>query len=240
MFGWLLGLGILISHVGCCQVRMAGSCGDCGVPAAACGDCGINVPFSGVGHRVASHIRGARQSGACGEIYWDEQINEPRVCDPCGCDGEFTGETCGSCPTALGRLRNLWGYRYEGSQCGCSTCSGGTVHASGMVSGASTCSSCSAGEHSSHSHMSQPAPSAEPVRGQPTPAVKPADEPKSVVPPTPVPDSNANSRRPSSERLVVGSGVSPSVPPKMVKGRPVSSKQVVTGSSRPKLVTTPK
>ena len=147
--GWMFGLGLLLSHVGCCSIRMMGDgCGS-GTCGGGCSDgCdsfsfGDHVaPFAGIGHRVADHIRSKHCSSGCGEIYWDEQINEPPVCDPCGCDGEFTGDTCRSCPTALRRLRNLWSHhRYQPSNCdSCSSCGGDAG-----VLGASTCSNCSSG-----------------------------------------------------------------------------------------------
>ncbi|MCY2978197.1 MAG: hypothetical protein NTU79_05975 [Planctomycetota bacterium] len=147
--GWMFGLGLLLSHVGCCSVRMMGDgCGSgrCGGGCSdGCDSLSFSdhmAPFAGIGHRVADHIRSKHCSSGCGEIYWDEQINEPPVCDPCGCDGEFTGDACRSCPTALRRLRNLWSHhRYQPSNCdSCSSCGGDA----GLL-GASTCSSCSSG-----------------------------------------------------------------------------------------------
>lgn len=178
VIGWMFGLGLLLSHVGCCSVRMIGDgCGSgpCGGGCSdGCEPLGFGdhvgfgdhmAPFAGIGHRMADHIRSKHCSSGCGEIYWDEQINEPPVCDPCGCDGEFTGDTCRSCPTALRRLRNLWSYhRYQPSKCdSCSSCGGDA----GFV-GASTCSSCSSGigdNASMHTHL-EPTPS---MQSQSTP-----------------------------------------------------------------------
>lgn len=246
LFGWLLGLGLLASHVGCCSIQLDGGHG-CGL--SSCGECnecgggfdhGINVPFGGVRSRIANHISGARCAASCGEVYWDEHINEPPVCDPCGCNGEFTGETCGTCPTALGRLRNLWGYRYHPSNCdSCTSCGSGGVTG---VASHSTCSSCSGGSHvehapsTTHSHAAEP--KRESVPSQPTPAVRPSTEP--VAPeaaPAPVPDPSAMRRPSSNERLTIGSGVTASNAPKSVKARSVSTSGARTVQARPKLVT---
>jgi len=254
---WLVLTGLMVSHVGCCSIRMAGdscsmgSCNDIG-----CGGCGqFEVPFSGVGRRVANRIKSAHCSSGCGEIYWDEHINDPPVCDPCGCNGEFTGERCGSCPTALGRLRNLWGHRYQPSgNDGCATCADGHFESHGS----STCSSCSSG--STHETITHPAPArvqssqpatqgmnleTTPSRGEPTPAVpriQKTPEPNAVAP---VPDPNAMRRsRNTTGQVAVGSGISfdegvqRNVPQstRSVKAKPTS---VVTQTPR-RLVTNPK
>ncbi len=273
--GWMFGLGLLLSHVGCCSVRMMGdgcSSGPCG---GGCSD-GCDsfsfgdhmAPFAGIGHRVADHIRSKHCSSGCGEIYWDEQINEPPVCDPCGCDGEFTGDTCRSCPTALRRLRNLWfHHRYEPSNCdSCSSCGGDA----GFL-GASTCSNCSSGSgenvsmhtnleptqsmqtHSMQSQSVQSNPSRRSVatendssRTQPTPAVRPhrAAPPELRSMPVPDPDPNAMIRYPSHNGLSVGSGTSNKVTSvasqKVVNARSVSSKPSQSEQGRPRSVTNPR
>ncbi len=268
--GWMFGLGLLLSHVGCCSVRMMGDgCGS-GPCGGGCSDgCdsfsfGDHVaPFAGIGHRVADHIRSKHCSSGCGEIYWDEQINEPPVCDPCGCDGEFTGDTCRSCPTALRRLRNLWfHHRYQPSNCdSCSSC-GDDVG----VLGASTCSSCSSGSVenvSMHTNL-EPAQSMQTQsirlnqsrsgvatendlnRSQPTPAVRPhrAAPPESRSMPVPDPDPNAMIRYPSQNGLTVGSGTSnkgTSVAlQQVVNAKPVSSKPTQSVQGRPRTVTNPR
>lgn len=72
LFGWLLGFGLLISHVGCCSVRLAGE--GCGM--AACGDfdCEGVATCGGLRSRIAERIRNTNCSSGCGEIYWDEHI----------------------------------------------------------------------------------------------------------------------------------------------------------------------
>ncbi len=243
--GWMFGLGLLLSHVGCCSIRMMGDgCGS-GPCGGGCSDgcepldfgdhMGFGdhtAPFAGIGHRVADHIRSKHYSSGCGEIYWDEQINEPPVCDPCGCDGEFTGDTCRSCPTALRRLRNLWSsHRYQPSNCdSCSSCGGDA----GFL-GASTSSSCSSGSGenvSMHTHLepTQPMrnqsvqtqsrgsnPSRRTVatendssRTQPTPAARPlrAAPPELRSMPVPDPEPSAMIRYPSQNGRSVGLGTS--------------------------------
>ena len=75
-------------------------------------------------------------SGGCGEVYVDEYINHPPVCDPCGgcdscgggcgtsvcggcddlgcggCGDQFTGARCTPCRPILSRLSQFWGIRY--------------------------------------------------------------------------------------------------------------------------------
>lgn len=269
---WLVLAGLIMSHAGCCSVQMRGdSCGmstcgtshygtePCGTGGCGnneCGECrSFEVPFSGVGKRVVNRIKSAHCSSGCGEIYWDEHINDPPVCDPCGCNGEFTGERCGSCPTALGRLRNLWGYRYRPSgNDGCSSCADGHI----TSSGSSTCSSCSSGPtHETITHnaparvqSSQPAVQGmksqmNPARGEPTPAVpriQKMPEPSTV---TPIPDPNAMRRaRSNPSQVAIGSGISfddgaqIEVPQstRSVKAKPTST----TAQAPRRLVTNPK
>jgi hypothetical protein len=220
---WMLAFGLIASHLGCCTVPMAGDrCGvglcdsGCGVAESCdCGSCG-GLPFSGVRSRIAGKLASIHCTSGCGEVYWDEHINEPPVCDPCGCNGEFTGDACGSCPTALGRLRNLWTHhRYCPSTC--DTC---PSDASPVQGG--SCSSCN-GDHSGYTHahtsstsysnVNSPAPmttTTERVRTQTapsTPTARPAT-PRAQPQHVPVPDPNASIRVGSpSERVVVGSGV---------------------------------
>lgn len=260
--GWMLGLGLLLSHVGCCSVRMMGD----GCGAANCGggcsagcdilDFGDRVaPFAGFGNRIANHIRSKNCSSGCGEIYWDEQINEPPVCDPCGHDGEFTGDTCRSCPTTLRRLRNLWNHqRYQPTSCeSCSSCGGDAG-----FSGASTCSSCSSNRSENDSmHMSSEptqweksqsmpsqsvptqsmqsnptgratAPQNGSNRTKPTPADRTLREapPELRRTPAPVPDPNAMIRTPSQNGQAFGSGTTNKRPP-VQSQQAINSQQAV-------------
>ena len=228
LFGWLVGFGLLASHIGCCTVRMVGDGCETGTCGGGSGGGGIGC--GGIGgcgtlrSRLADRIRGMNCGSGCGEIYWDEQINEPPVCDPCGCDGEFECGRNGSCPTALGRLRNLWGYRYVPSNCGeCNSC-----ETSPSRSSSGTCSTCEGNTHADYAtevHAAMPtrtmaiktmatqtATEAYTERS-PTPASKPRPQrvPSSApsTAPTPVPDANAKVRYEASpERLAIGSGVS--------------------------------
>lgn len=237
LFGWLLGFGLLISHVGCCSVRFVGD--GCGM--GACGDVDCEVGACGsLRSRIANRIRSTHCSSGCGEIYWDEHISEPPVCDPCGCNAGFECGSCQSCPTALGRLRNLWGYRYVPSDCGeCSSCGLTSNHG-----GSSSCATCagntqssysSSDPMSSHSELMSYEPTENSVISRsPTPA-----KPKQAPAPKPTPDSNAmRLNEDSPERLVVGSGASKAR--KSTVARPVSinSKQSIQG--KPRLVTNPR
>jgi len=99
-------------------------CGGCESPT-----CGINGMHGlhHLKHGLANWHRKTVCSSGCGEVYWDEQINEPPTCDPCGCDGQWAGGTYGSCRPWYSRLRDLWGHPYYPSSCSdCSDC--GVVH----------------------------------------------------------------------------------------------------------------
>ena len=243
LFGWLLGLGLMASHVGCCSIRMVGDgcdMGECG-GARGCdgtGSCG------NLRSRIANRIRSTNCGSGCGEIYWDEQINEPPVCDPCGCNGEFECGGGGSCPSALRRLRNLWGYRYVPSNCGeCSTCK-----TEMRGTGSSSCATCSGNTHADHAMgmqsttptrmISRPADESVSTRS-PTPASKPIPQRAPSIAPTPVPDSNAMQwENAPAERLTVGSGVQSNV--RTVKAKPVSASSKQSTQGRPRLVTNPR
>ena len=254
LFGWLIGLGLIASHVGCCTIRMVGD--GCEM-----GSCGGGIGCEGIGacgtlrSRIAERIRSTNCGSGCGEIYWDEHINEPPVCDPCGCDGEFDCGGNGSCPTVFGRLRNLWGYRYVPSNCGeCSSCSTTT---SGCSSG--SCSTCAGNTHvgyatevheamptrtmSTKSMQAQPTTEATTTTRSPTPASKPRPHPATGAAPskapTPVPDANAMYRQEAApERLAIGSGVTES--PKRTVARPVTANTKQSIQSKPRLVTNPR
>jgi hypothetical protein len=256
---WLIGLGLILSHVGCCSFRMMdGGCSSCGNSSgmSACGDSGCGesgcggqiAPFGNLRQRIANGIHTNKCASGCGEIYWDERINDPPVCDPCGCDGEYTGDSCGSCPSALSRLRNLWGYRYQPSSCGgcgsCSTCVG-----EGMSSvGTSGCASCSQGSthtvHNSHGSVRSSMPSSQVtqpsiMRSEPTPAT-----PIQTIKPNPTPDPNARQmRKPSSsDELVIGSGAVEIGEPAKLSSIRSAKNQVVASPTKNarRLVTNPK
>lgn len=242
LFSWLFALGLFMNHVGCCSIRMVGDSCEMG----ACGGLGCD----GIGScgslrsRIANRIRSTNCSSGCGEIYWDEQINEPPVCDPCGCNGEFECGSCRSCPTALGRLRNLWGYRYMPSNCGeCSSCTTPMRDYSG------SCSTCAGNTHAENgigghsvaptqTVTNRPADNSTGAR-VPTPASKPKLERAPGVAPTPVPDSNAVYRgNAPAERFTIGSGVSPDAKRTIAKPVVANSKQSLQG--KPRLVTNPR
>lgn len=250
LLGWMLGLGLMASHLGCCSVRMVGdrcgasACGDIG-----CSDCGGVSAVGTLRTRIADRIRSTNCGSGCGEIYWDEQINEPPVCDPCGCNGEFDCNASGSCPSALMRLRSLWGYRYSPSTCQeCSTCDTGSMHG-----GSRSCSTCASNTYSdpnmapmNHTPHTE---AASPIHHRtPTPATKPRSLRESNVAPEPIPDSNAkydprldprdDYREIVQERNIVGSGVKSGS--RSTVARPVSANARQTIQGKPRLVTNPR
>jgi len=243
LLGWLLGLGFISSHIGCCSVRLVGDRCDLG----GCGE----SDFEGVGScgtlrsRIANRIRSTNCSSGCGEIYWDEQINEPPVCDPCGCNGEFECGGGRSCPTALGRLRNLWGYRYMPSNCNeCTSCGTTASQSTG------SCSTCAGNTHPGHTtemhyatptRMSTSQPTGDSMSTRsPTPASKPKQPRQQNVAPVPTPDSNAMILRDESgrESLMVGSGLESNMRRSVAKPVVANLKQSIQG--KPRLVTNPR
>ncbi len=241
LFGWLLGLGLLASHVGCCSIRMVGDGCDTGECGGVLGCDGIGS-FGTLRSRIASRIRATNCGSGCGEIYWDEHINEPPVCDPCGCNGEFECGGGRTCPTALGRLRNLWGYRYVPANCEeCSTCNAGMR----VAGSCETCAGNTHTDHASETQYSTPArmsnqPVEESINSRtPTPASKPKPQRAPSPAPTPVPDSNAMQwQSEPSERFVVGSGVAPKARTTVAKPVTANAKQFLQG--KPRLVTNPR
>jgi hypothetical protein len=198
----VFGILSLALHVGCCGVSSCDSGNPYGrsITAAHCGlgcdngcdagcdagcDVGCGGALLGLRSRLASSFQMNHCNSGCGEVYWDEQINERPTCDPCGCNNEFVGgASCDRCPGALHRLRQLWGFRYTPSNC--STCSTGNCGLSGCASCDSTgCSSCGSNNHTmenevysettssapSMGHTNNASPS--PVKSEPTPAKQP-------------------------------------------------------------------
>ena len=210
----LLGLSLLLSTVGCCGIRVVHHGGNAvyGFDAAGCEPCGSGPMLStgcddgccgpGLLHRVGDRLRSVHCNSGCGEVYWDEQINEPRVCDPCCFNGDSVGNVnCGRCPGGLARLRELWGFPFYPSDC--TTCApGGSTH----------CNSCSStGEiYEHHSAPVQqrhsgtvPTPATKP---QPTPAapqLMPGSEDGSRTITEPTAGSSARTRTPGTPARVV-------------------------------------
>lgn len=195
---------------GCCSVPVGSQCG-CGIGAmnvsscssgcdsgscsSGCDDASCACPgllHGQIAQRLKSALCGC--CNGCGDFYIDEQINEPRVCDPCAGNGEFTGSNCGPCRPLWQRISSLWGRPYHGN-CGCGPCGPSCLtdhYAAPMSDG--YCSNCRDGVagqpiQSSHapmveatgesmatpaeSHSSQVAPPS----NRPTPAKKPSLEP---------------------------------------------------------------
>ncbi len=112
--GYMVGLCVLISAVGCTGIRVVHrggygpydpampGCDTCGCEVTAPVGCDDGCHGPGILHRVADRLRSTHCNSGCGEVYWDEQINEPRVCDPCCFNGGYVGgESCGRCPVGL-------------------------------------------------------------------------------------------------------------------------------------------
>ena len=205
----LVGLTVLLSTVGCTGIRVVHNggyspydpampgCDTCGCEVAAPAGCDDGCCGPGILHRVGDRLRSVNCSSGCGEVYWDEQINEPRVCDPCCFDGGYIGGgDCGRCPGGLARLRELWGFRYFPSDC--------TTCASTQSGHCETCSSSGVTYEQTSAPMHHtPTPAAKP---HPTPAAPPAnsgsgEEIRSVV--EPVPGSSAKMRGTGSATRMV-------------------------------------
>ena len=93
---WILA-PVLLVFSGCC-------CGPVCGPAP-CGPRGCGPPP--LLHHLGSQMRCA---SGCGEIYLGEWHADPPTCDPCDCNGHWTGHGC----CGLSFLQKLWGIRYEG------------------------------------------------------------------------------------------------------------------------------
>jgi hypothetical protein len=166
------GLGVLATlslQIGCCSIHVDYEGPHCGIkpgcsepacPADTCvadGACTIN----GLGHvrhsfaALKNHAKHNLTCGSgCGEVYWDEHINEPPVCDPCGCDNEWVGE-CGHCKPWYAKLRDLWGYPYAAAHCANSGGFGPCTDC-GHNSYGGQCSNCGHGIHAAKRQFSVP------------------------------------------------------------------------------------
>lgn len=138
---FLLAFGLVAISVfstGCCLtpgmcgggVCGGGACGDvaCGKP---CGNCGaLACQYCGVGSRVHESLASMNCKSGCGEVYWGEWSDNPPKCEPCDCDGNWTGpnDCCSPHSSWLWNgWRYLWGYRYCPYDCdgGCAACDSG-------------------------------------------------------------------------------------------------------------------
>lgn len=173
---------------------------DCACGGSGCGSCG--------GHVLAKI--GAHKScqGACGEVYYDEWINEPPVADNCGFSCGGCG-ACGQCRPLLKKLRMLWGTPYHaccpspfecGGSCGCDSC-GHAGHIDAGYHASTTSSGCNCG--SSHGEVLHSSPSG--LQPVPAPNYMPQstapEAPYEEVTPTPVPDPAADPDVTSSSAL---------------------------------------
>lgn len=183
---------------GDCHAAASSGCGD------GCGVNGLDHLFNGSLHSHWKHTFsrcGSKLacSGACGEVYWDEHINDPPVCDPCGPQGAWGGGNCGTCRPWYSRMRDLWGYRYESPECsGCSACGMTSSRAwageGREISG--ECAHCDDGQGTHVQHGETVVPN-QMQQSSPTPA-----QPKVA----PTPDANARRRALPSGGSVAGNG----------------------------------
>ncbi len=192
-FAFLVALSGLLA--GCCSVGGPVGCGSCGV-SNSCGTACPGLLHGELAGRVRDAITGGCCSG-CGEVYYDEQINEPPTCDPCRGCGEFTGANCGACRPLFERLRDLW-CAPCGTSCSCD--SAGSDPYTTESAGSGYCPNCHdgvAGNPSQHSHHHASAhtiPSTNAIRKNGQGISVPTSEPNSNLEPVPDPISDAPSK----------------------------------------------
>lgn len=115
-----------LSLGGCCSIDLTCGSGGC---SNSCGPSIARDPlFDGtLKHRVAQSVHSCANrvacAGGCGEVYWDESIDDPAVIDRCEHHG-LGAASCGSCNPWFVSMSRLWGTPYRAS-CGDSTCSSG-------------------------------------------------------------------------------------------------------------------
>jgi hypothetical protein len=279
--GWFAtGIAMILAScgalTGCCGVRMAGGCGGCGISmmqsdpgrgvscdSGACGtsSCsGCTTLFNGqIAARMRSGLFGGCSSG-CGEVYYDEQINEPPTCDPCGANGEFVGGGCGPCRPLLHRIRDMMGTPFVlgcnscGGSSGCDSCSTGGCSSQYSENSGGYCSQCNDGvagnpnslrHHPTHMHSNaMPSPATRPtpdLHSEGSMLMDPAssnlqpvpDAAADALPPpglTPIPSASRGSRSP----MKIGNAT------RQVSAQTALPNKVIPASSRrvqPKLVT---
>ncbi len=211
---------------GCCGIQRPVGCGSCGVTTASGGAC-PGLLHGELAGRIRDAITGGCCSG-CGEVYYDEQINEPPTCDPCSGSGEFTGSSCGPCRPLFERLRELW-CAPCGSGCGCDAC-GSDMYATGS-GGSGYCQNCrdgvagNPGQHVHH-HAQHTPTQAMPQHAlgakEGTNAV-PENGPSSTL--EPVPDPNADAPPKSTPVQVEGRTTSQRKPTRSIQVPAAQSRQ---------------
>lgn len=193
LFAVLVALSGLFT--GCCSV--GGPVG-CGV-SNSCGNACPGLLHGELAGRIRDAITGGCCSG-CGEVYYDEQINEPPTCDPCSGCGEFTGASCGECRPLFERLRDLW-CAPCGTSCACDA-AGSDAYTTGTP-GSGYCPNCRdgvAGNPSQHAHHhaqhapTQSVPSTQAIGKSEEGIMVPKSAPSSKLEPVPDPVSDAPSK----------------------------------------------
>ena len=131
-----------LSLGGCCSIDLTCRSGAC---SKSCGPSIARDPlFDGtLKHRVAHSVHSCANqvacAGGCGEVYWDESIDDPAVIDRCDHHG-LGAASCGSCNPWFVPMSRLWGTPYRAS-CSESTCSSG-------------CNDGACGQSTTHGHHS--------------------------------------------------------------------------------------
>jgi hypothetical protein len=131
-----------LSLGGCCSIDLTCGSGAC---SKSCGPSIARDPlFDGtLKHRVAHSVHSCANqvacAGGCGEVYWDESIDDPAVIDRCDHQG-LGAASCGSCNPWFVPMARLWGTPYRAS-CGEAACSSG-------------CNDSACGQSTTHGHHS--------------------------------------------------------------------------------------
>jgi hypothetical protein len=131
-----------LSLGGCCSIDLTCGSGAC---SKSCGPSIARDPlFDGtLKHRVAHSVHSCANqvacAGGCGEVYWDESIDDPAVIDRCDHQG-LGAASCGSCNPWFVPMSRLWGTPYRAS-CGEAACSSG-------------CNDSACGQSTTHGHHS--------------------------------------------------------------------------------------
>lgn len=185
--------------LGCLSLACAGCCcvpTTCDSNLGACGsNCGPLIGAGGLFGGAVGTMASCR--GGCGEVYYDEWINERPVPDNCGFDCGGCGQ-CTRCQPVRNVLRQLWGRPYRvdccaescGSDCngGCGS-SGASSSGYGAISDGSGGGCDCGGSHSSFEHDTiHSVPQRIPSRRPPAP---PEMKPEAV--PTPAPEVTPSS-----------------------------------------------
>ncbi|MCY3007275.1 MAG: hypothetical protein NTV29_15035 [Planctomycetota bacterium] len=115
-----------LSIGGCCSIDL--NCGSGACSKSCRPNLATDPLFDGkLRHRVGQSVHSCANqiacTGGCGEVYWDEAIQDPAVTDRCEHQG-LGAAACGSSSPWFGSMASLWGTPYRAS-CSASACSSG-------------------------------------------------------------------------------------------------------------------